>query len=48
MKTKNKTPVNNKWERFTGDAKAWHDQRRREEKKYNDLCGEVTVTKKNE
>jgi len=44
-KSTKKNPVNDHWQRFRGDARAWHEQNRRDEKRYNDLCGEVTVTK---
>ena len=46
MKTQNKTPVNNEWQTFRGNAKAWHDQRRKDEARYNELCGEVIISKK--
>lgn len=41
-----KNGVNNDWQTFRGNAKIWHEQREKDEKKYNDLCGEVVVIKK--
>lgn len=44
-RTNKKKGINNDWQTFRGNVKAWHQQNKRDEKRYNDLCGEVKVTK---
>ena len=46
-KSKKKYKTNDNWVRFRSDARAYHEQIRREDERFNNLCGEVIVTKIN-
>ena len=39
--------VNNTWARFHSDSKAYYKQLKKEDDRYNNLCGPVTVKRVN-
>lgn len=45
-KSLNKLATNDTWVRFSSNPKSYYKQLERDEKKYNDNCGEVIITKK--
>ena len=38
--------VNNTWSRFSSNPSAYYKQIKKDEQRYNDLCGEVTITRR--